>query len=214
MDAFDAGAVRRTYDAVAEEYAAKFGDDLADLAFDREMLDAVAEKAGAGGRVLDVGCGPGQVAAYLAARGVHAVGVDLSARALSIAHRRRPAVVVAAADMRRLPVRAGSCAGVVLFYSFHHLRRAEVPETVSELRRVLAPGGTLLIATHEGEGELTSEPEWLGHHVEVMGATLFTADELAAAVGRASFDVDAVRFRDPLPHEYQGPRVYLTAVAV
>ena len=212
---FDAGAVRRTYDAVAEEYAAKFGDDLADLPFDRGLLDEVAVAAGAitGGRVVDIGCGPGQAAAYLADRGVRVTGVDLSTQALALARRRSLSVSVACADMRRLPLRDDACAGVVLFYSLHHLRRTELVPVARELRRVLAPGGVVLIATHEGEGEISSDADFLGHHVEVMGCTLVTGNELSAVLRAASFAVDAVRHRDPLPHEYQGRRVYVTAVA-
>jgi SAM-dependent methyltransferase len=164
--------------------------------------------------VLDIGCGPGQVAGYLTARGVRAVGVDLSPNALSIARRRSAGSGFVAADMRRLPVRTGSCAGIVAFYSLHHLARKEVPAGLDELRRVAAPGATLLIATHEGEGEAFSEADWLGQHVEVMGATLFTADELDMALSEAAFTVDHILHRDPLPHEYQGPRVYVTATAV
>src|SRR5438552_2915956 len=44
-------------------------------------------------------------------------------------------------------------------------------------------------------------------------ATLFSADELAEALHTARFDVEHIDHRDPLPHERQGPRVYLVARA-
>ena len=56
----------------------------------REFLrSAVGEGAGVGGRVLDVGCGPGQLTEGLP-RSVEVVGCDISERMLSMARRRRP----------------------------------------------------------------------------------------------------------------------------
>ena len=213
MPSFDPHVIGRTYDTVAHEYAEKFGDDLDALPFDRGLLDEVA--AAAGGRVvLDIGCGPGQAAGHLGGRGARVVGIDLSVRALSVARTRLGVVGAVVADMRALPVANGACGGLVLFYSLHHLRRGELVASLRELRRVVADAGVVLVATHEGDGELASPSEWLGHTVDPLAATLFAAAELVAAFEAASFDVLHVRRREPLPHEHQGPRVYVTAGAV
>jgi hypothetical protein len=64
----------------------------------------------------------------------------------------------------------------------------------------------LLIATHEGEGEFAaSDPRIKG--------TRYADGELRQALTGESFLVDAVRRRDPLPHEMQSGRVYVTATA-
>lgn len=212
MSSFDPRVIGRTYDTVAGEYAEKFGNDLEALPFDRGLLDEVAAAAAAG-VVLDIGCGPGQAAGHVGGQGARVVGVDLSERALSIA-RRRPGVVGAVvADMRALPVVSGSCGGLVLFYALHHLRGEELVDTLGELRRASADGCVVLVATHEGEGELASPSEWLGHAVDALGATLFSEAELVGAFEAASFTVLHVRRREPLPHEHQGPRIYVTARA-
>jgi SAM-dependent methyltransferase len=209
---FEADAVGRTYDTVADEYAEKFGDDLAGLPFDRRLLDEVAAETG-DRLVLDIGCGPGQAAGYLAGRGAQVAGIDLSARALAIAAHHPGVIGGLVADMRVLPVRTGACGGLVLFYSLHHLRREELTDALRELRRVLSGLGIVLIATHECGGELASPAEWLGHTVDPLGATLFSEEELVGAFEAASFAVLHVRRREPLPHEYQGPRIYITARA-
>src|ERR1700728_427420 len=67
-DGFDPKVLRDAYDAIAPEYAAKFGGDLDQLDLDRALLDFVAATA-ADGLVLDVGCGPAQAGGYLAAGG-------------------------------------------------------------------------------------------------------------------------------------------------
>jgi len=212
MATFDPGVIGRTYDAVADEYAQKFGDDIERLPFDRVLLEAVAAATGARA-VLDIGCGPGQAAGYLAGLGARVAGVDLSGRALSIAVRRPGVMGGLVADMRVLPVRTGACGGLVLFYSLHHLRRHELREVLGELRRVLSDDGVVLVATHEGAGELASPAEWMGHSVDQLAATLFDEDELVGAFEAASFAVVSVRRREPLPHEHLGPRAYVTARA-
>jgi trans-aconitate methyltransferase len=62
-------SVRRSYDAVAEAYAAGFRDELAGKPQDRALLACLAEQAEPGAPVADLGCGPGHVAAWLADRG-------------------------------------------------------------------------------------------------------------------------------------------------
>ena len=67
---------RRSYDAVATQYAAAIGDELRHKPLDRALLNLIGDLA-ADGVVLDLGCGPGHVAAYLAERS-SVIGLDLS----------------------------------------------------------------------------------------------------------------------------------------
>jgi SAM-dependent methyltransferase len=209
---FDRRIIAAAYDGAAAGYAAKFGDDLAGLPLDRELLDSIRQRAG-GGPVLDIGCGPAQAGAYLAARGARVAGLDVAPGMLAAAAGRHAALRqdgllgLAAADMRALPVAGGSCPAAVSLYALHHLPRAELPAVLREFRRVLAPAGALLLATHEGAGEFaTANPRIMG--------TRYTGDELRRALAQASFRVDQIRQRDPLPHEMQSGRIYVIAAAV
>ena len=227
---FDPGVLRDAYDAVAEEYAQKFGDDLEGLPLDTELLRSLAVVAqslpmpgsGApqggpvpgsgtpqGGLVLDVGCGPAQGGGYLAARGIPVLGLDLSAGMLAAAVARHGGVGLraACADMRRLPLRDRCCAGVTSFYALHHLPREDLALVLNEFRRVLRPGAGLLLATHEGTGEYVANDD-LG-----IRGTLYAAPELDRAIADAGFADVRVRRRDPLPHERQSGRLYVTATA-
>lgn len=205
---FSPSAVRDVYDAMAAEYAQTYGSDLDKLPLDTEILDLLARHAAGRGPVLDVGCGPAHLGAHLTARGARVLGLDLAPRMLAAARRRRGALELGAAvaDMRQLPVTSGSCAAVVSFYALHHLPRPELAGVLGEFRRVLAPGGELALAVHEGEGEFVGVSDPL-----VMG-TLYSAAELERALGTARLRVETVRRRDPLPHERQSGRVYVTAV--
>lgn len=201
---FDATTIRSAYEYVADEYAATFVDDLAHLELDRRILDVVAEHGAGVGPVLDVGCGPAQVSGYLLGRQAETVGIDFTPAMLAVARRRIPLLRVAIGDLRALPVRSGSVAGVVAFYVLQHGRRAELGTTLREVRRVLARNGLFAAAFHEGEGEF---------QVGSVTATRYSADELSEQLANASMAVQTVGHRGPLPHEHQGDRCYVVARA-
>jgi SAM-dependent methyltransferase len=207
-DGFDPAVLRDAYDAIAPEYAAKFGGDLEQLDVDRGLLGYVAATA-ADGLVLDVGCGPAQAGGYLAALGTRVLGLDLSAGMAVAAMGRYGSLglMAARADMRRLPLSSRSCAGAASFYAVHHLPRGDLPAVLGEFGRVLAPGAVLLLATFEGAGEFAAED-----HPDIKG-TLYTAEELELALTGTGFRCVQAHRRDPLSHERQSPRVYVTAVA-
>ncbi len=69
--------VAAEYDRLADAYTAALADELDGKPFDRWFLDRLAADT-AGDQGLDVGCGPGQVAGFLADRGVAMTGLDLS----------------------------------------------------------------------------------------------------------------------------------------
>lgn len=141
--------MREAYDRIAAEYAAQNSEMRAGL--ERWGLRFV-EEVGHAAPVLDLGCGAGRDTAWLAARGVRVVGTDLSAGMLAQARLRtgRPLVQ---ADMRLLPFPAGRFRGVWCMASLLHLPKAEAPLALAEMRRVLAPGGALIVGLHEGRGE-------------------------------------------------------------
>jgi SAM-dependent methyltransferase len=96
---------RQTYDLIASEFARQNSVAAAEVA---ERLDELAASVPAGSVVADIGCGPGRDVMMLNARGMRAAGIDLSLGQL-----RASAVPgLVQADMRRLPLRAGSVDGI------------------------------------------------------------------------------------------------------
>jgi SAM-dependent methyltransferase len=102
-----------------------------------------------GGRTLDLGCGAGRDAIFLARCGFRAVGVDLSEEALAIARgRAREAGVTV--DWRRssvleLPLPDRSVDFATDRGLIHHISEAKRPRYAAEVARVLRPGGCLLL---------------------------------------------------------------------
>ena len=80
-------ATRDSYDAIAEAYADWIADELTARPHDRAVLGAFSELVLATGSpdVLDIGCGPGRITAFLAALGLSPRGLDLSPAMVGLA---------------------------------------------------------------------------------------------------------------------------------
>jgi SAM-dependent methyltransferase len=111
-----------------------------------ELISALGEGWLPGtGHGLDVGCGLGTETAHLAAAGWQVVGIDLSLTALARAAAAHGQVAFMRADVRRLPFAGGRFDAAVDRGCFHYLAAADRPRYSDELRRVLRPGGKLLL---------------------------------------------------------------------
>jgi SAM-dependent methyltransferase len=204
-------SVRQSYDKLAEQYAARIAGELQDKPFDRELLDRFADRVREAGVVCDMGCGPAHVGGYLSQRGVEVVGIDLSPGMLATARRLNPSFGLVCADMLALGVRDNVFAGVVALYSIIHVPSAQVPRALSEMRRVLRPGGQLLLAFHRGDEVLHVDELW-GQRVD-LDAVHFPTEQMRRYMEDAGFAVSQTLEREPYPEpvEYQSRRAYIWA---
>lgn len=177
--------VRGSYDEVAAAYAERLSSELVDgLPFETWLLDRVAAHAGTE-PVVEVGCGPGHVTAYLAEAGLDAHGVDLSPGMVAEARRRFPDGSYEVGDLRRLmrPTTYDGWAAVLAWYSLIHSAASELPDAVAALVRPIRPGGWLVLALHAG-AEVHHLEEWFGHDVD-LDLVLHDPTEVRAVVEAA-----------------------------
>ncbi|MEU5753379.1 class I SAM-dependent DNA methyltransferase [Streptomyces sp. NPDC047853] len=157
---------RDFYDTIAEDYADRFRHLGAGTPLDRALMGAFAEMVGPDGEVADLGCGPGRVTAHLASLGLRVFGVDLSASMLAIARRENPGLRFEQGSMLALDLPDGALAGAVSWYSSIHTPWERLPDLFAEIRRVLAPGGHLLLAFQVGDGPSRVDRPF-GHEVSL-----------------------------------------------
>lgn len=201
--------VRVGYDAAAAGYAEGREEIWAERAFDRWLVDRVAELAE--GPVADVGCGPGVVTAHLAAWDAEVVGYDLSPAMVEQARQRNPELTFEVGDLRRLlrPPTASGWGAIVAWYSLVYLAPSELAETFAALARVLVPGGTLALALHVGD-DVAHESEIAGAEVD-LDLVLHDAGQVREAITQAGLSVAEWYVRGATPGEYPTDRLYVLA---
>jgi SAM-dependent methyltransferase len=210
MDAHKRNAYQISYDLVADEYVRRIFDELEHKPLDRQLLDRFAASVREVGPACDMGCGPGHVARYLHEHGVQVCGVDLSPAMVERARRLTPSVEFCHGDMMALDAQDGAWAGVAAFYSIIHIHREDMARALGELRRVLRPGGLLLLAFHIGD-DTKHLDEWWGHQV-CVDFFFFRSAEMAAFLGEAGFKIEEIIEREPYPDvEQQTRRSYIFA---
>lgn len=160
---------RISYDTVAASYAGQVGAALAAEPYLRAALGLLADMvhAGGGGPVADVGCGPGHVTAHLRELGVDAFGIDLSPAMIGIARQAYPGLRFEVGSMTDLRLGDASVAALLAFWSLIHVPDDTVPAVFGHFRRVLRPGGPLLLGFHVGDGSRLKTEGYGGHPMKV-----------------------------------------------
>ena len=202
-------ATREAYDAAAHTYAELFRDALRDSPLERAVLGAFAEVVRASGndRVADLGCGPGQVTAYLDELGLAAFGVDVSPVMIELARQAHPRLRFEVASMAAPPIADGSLGGVLARWSVIHTPPRDLPAVLAQFHRVLAPGGHLLIGFSASED--AAHPSQVFDHT-VAPAYRWWPDHLAALLREAGLAEVARMIVRPEPTDRrQFPLVHL-----
>ena len=199
-----------SYDRVAADYTARIADELAGKPLDRALLQAFAEQVGALGPICDLGCGPGHVAAFLAAAGIAVEGMDLSSGMIEQARQRYPTLAFRQGDMRSLAMPDATFGGLTAFYSIIHLAPSELVPTFQEWWRVLRPAGRVLVAFHIGD-TVVHLAEWWEQEVD-LDFRFWQPEDVATALQQAQFTIEALVRRAPYPGvEHPSQRAYVLA---
>ncbi len=188
---------------MAEQYIDLFGsidqvhaDDLALIARHLSIRP---------GTVLDVGCGPGHLTAHLRSLHVDATGIDLVPEFVDHARASHPDGRYELGSMDHLPVPDGSVAGILAWYSLIHVPPDELDGVLAELRRAMAPAGTLVTGFFDGDAVVAFEHK-------VVTAYFWPVDVLADRLQRAGFTEVERRRRPGVAAPGQRPHAAIAAV--
>jgi len=135
------------YDNFAESYSTENESSLFNHYYERPaMIDLAGDVNGR--RILDAGCGSGPLSAALRAKGAIMTGFDASPAMVELARQRlgEDATLLVADISRPLPFADGAFDDVVVSLVLHYLRDWTAP--LAELRRVLRPGGRLILSVN------------------------------------------------------------------
>lgn len=181
--------VRESYGARADEYTARLGSVEQLSPLDRRRILEWAH--GAHGPLLDLGCGPGHWTALLHDEARPVRGIDLVPEFVELARRRFPGIPFDVGDASALDADDDAYAGVLAWYSLIHTDPSELPARLSEIGRILSPGGRLLVGFFDGP-----DAEPFPH--AVVDAFTWSIDGMSRLLRAAGFDVlDSERRADP-----------------
>jgi ubiquinone/menaquinone biosynthesis C-methylase UbiE len=196
---------RAVYEKAAPSYVQFVGTEISSATegpIDRSLLAAFIEliKRNPIGRVADVGCGPGRVAAFMAERGLDVVGVDVSQAMLTVARTAHPHIMFEEGRLDNLPIETGVLAGAVCWYSIIYTPPDRLAEAFKELARVLLPAGFLLLA-FQAEGEPVHRADAQGTRLPLTSYR-HSVRQVASCLEEAGFKIYSTILRaSELEHE-------------
>ncbi|MFC4066567.1 class I SAM-dependent methyltransferase [Actinoplanes subglobosus] len=188
--------VREAYTSIAAIYIDLFGaedkvhpDDLSLIARHLAAHPGPPSHPAPPGPVLDLGCGPGHITGFLRSLGAAAIGFDLVPEFIEHARATHPDGDYRLGSLTDLPFADGSVSGILSWYSMIHMPPPDVDDVFSTFRRLLAPGGTLVI------GFFTAAEIGAFDH-KVTTAYRWPPDELSARLRAAGFTETERLLRD------------------
>ncbi|HMG41017.1 MAG TPA: class I SAM-dependent methyltransferase, partial [Acidimicrobiales bacterium] len=158
------------------------------------------------GAVLDVGCGPGHLTAHLRSLEVDATGLDLVPEFIDHARVTHPDGRYALGSMHQLPAPDRSIAGILAWYSLIHLPPDDLDGVLAELRRAMAPAGTLVVGFFDGD-------EVVAFEHKVTTAYYWPADAFAERLRQAGFTEIERQRRPGVAEPGHRPHAAIAAIA-
>lgn len=175
----------QTYDEIADDWNNEHKTSIWWI----PGVDAFLAMLPKGAHVLDVGCGPGFKAKYIADRGFVVTGIDISNRMIALAQETAPDAKFAVHDVRTV-AELGVFDGVMLFASLLHIPKKEADDVLAGVYRGLTDGGAVYVVVKQVRPDM---PEEIEKVEELFGKTVtrffshFTEDELRDRMTRAGF---------------------------
>lgn len=170
-----------TYNKIAQEYDKEFGNDYSDTPYVDKFLNYLE-----GNKVLDIGCGVGNLTKYIMDKGFNVEGIDLSKEMLSIAKQKYSDIKFYEMNMKEITLRK-KYDGIMLAYSLFHLTKKEVIEVLPKYYDLLNSNGKILLILQYGQGErIVDEPLKKGLKIFI---NYYSQDEIIEILKNNNFKI-------------------------
>jgi ubiquinone/menaquinone biosynthesis C-methylase UbiE len=138
-----------TWNKLAQAYQDKFMD----LNLYNDTYDLFCSLAKPGAKILELGCGPGNITRYLLAQrpDLAITGTDVAPAMVALAKANNPSARFAVLDCRVLHTLNGSYDGIVCGFCMPYLSRADCAKLITDVARLLHPGGLFYCSAMEGD---------------------------------------------------------------
>jgi SAM-dependent methyltransferase len=199
------------YDKTAKNYADKYIDELSKKHFDRMLLKSFASENSNKGKLIDLGCGPGQTTKYLSGCGLtDLVGVDISPAMVTVAKSIHPMLNFETADILNLKYPDKTFGSAIAFYSIVHFDYEQVKIAFKEIKRILADNGEFLFSFHVGDNVVHLD-DFLDHQVNI-DFYFFETNKITDLLTETGFEIiDAIERYPYKDVEYSSKRAYIWA---
>jgi len=189
--------IKNAYDIAAKAYADMCFYELYDKPLDKKLYDLFFERVVNKGIVLEIGCGPGEIANYLKMKGIDVIGLDISDKMIEIAKQLNPFIDFRVGDVFDLKFKDNSVAGIVAPYLIVNFRLSDIPKAFSEIYRVLNDSGQLLISFHSGQQELELDDFFVKGNT--IPYTYFDSDKIKDKLVDSGFKI--IEYIHRMPYE-------------
>jgi SAM-dependent methyltransferase len=176
--------VQDGYDVLAEAYLRVRRTDSEDV----RLLAELSSRLPDGARILDAGCGAGIPVASTLSERFSVVGVDISERQIALARENVTNAEFIQADLVTLDLPDASFDAIVSYYAIIHVPRAEHPALLANFRRMLVPGGLLLVSMGASDNPDGTEDNWLDGGAPMYWSHFGREDNLRM-LADAGFDI-------------------------
>ena len=197
------------YNKTAKNYADKFLHELDKKHLDRILLKAFANENMDKGKCIDLGCGPGQTTKYLFdCRLTGITGTDISPEMMEVAKSIHPMLHFERADMLQLQYADNSFGSAIAFYAIVHFDEEQLKIALTEIKRILSPGGQFLFSFHIGT-DMVHHDQFLDHEVDI-DFYFFETKKIIDLLKETGFKLIDIIEREPYPGiEYASKRAYI-----
>jgi 2-polyprenyl-3-methyl-5-hydroxy-6-metoxy-1,4-benzoquinol methylase len=149
---------KREFDQHAKSYSSRINEALAPFAkvhdfFTRRKVSILQSVFASARRdpsikALDVGCGVGLIHPYLCDPALDLQGIDVSEASIGVARSTNPTVQYQVYGGEALPFETGHFDCAFAICVLHHVPAPQWPNFIEEMRRVVRPGGRILLIEH------------------------------------------------------------------